>query len=119
MRFKKVKILKALVFIGLFTILSILLMCYANAENKLVFKSNGNNQMKIAITFDDGPHPVNTKEILDVLDKYSFSKLEQDSIKLTQSLINKKDYKLGENLLEIENILIRGIKKNDATYKGK
>ena len=63
MRFKKVKILKALVFIGLFTLLSILLMCYANAENKLVFKSNGNNQMKIAITFDDGPHPVNTKEI--------------------------------------------------------
>lgn len=33
------------------------------------FKRNESN--KIALTFDDGPHPVYTKKILDVLDKYN------------------------------------------------
>lgn len=30
-----------------------------------------NDNMKIAITFDDGPHPRQTKEILDILDEYN------------------------------------------------
>lgn len=71
MKFKRINISKILVFIGIFTVFTLCLISYANAENKLVFKSNSNNQMKIALTFDDGPHPKNTKKILDVLDKYN------------------------------------------------
>ena len=59
---------------------------------------------------------------LDVLDKYSFSKLEQDSIKLTQSLINKKDFDLYELYnygLYIPLMIaeINGLDKNDLTKK--
>ena len=40
------------------------------AENKPVYNSNVNESKKIALTFDDGPHPRNTPEILKILDKY-------------------------------------------------
>lgn len=65
------KIAKTLVFIGCLAIFSALTIIYANAENQYVFKSNSNDQMKIALTFDDGPHPRKTERILDVLDKYN------------------------------------------------
>ncbi len=71
MKFKNIKSLKTLVFIAVFVAISVYSALFTSAENKLVFKSNENKQMKIAITFDDGPHPVNTKKILDVLDKYN------------------------------------------------
>ena len=71
MKLKIHKILKSLVITGFFALSIILLINYAVAENQVVFKSNSNDQMKIAITFDDGPHPKNTKRILDVLDKYN------------------------------------------------
>jgi len=71
MRLKKSRLFKPLVFIGLLTFLVVCFIYYTNAENQLVFKSCSNNQMKIAITFDDGPHPVNSKKILDILDKYN------------------------------------------------
>ena len=34
------------------------------AANKPVYNSNVNEGKKIALTFDDGPHPRNTPEIL-------------------------------------------------------
>lgn len=34
------------------------------------YSSHPNGKMKIAITFDDGPHPVYTPQILDILRKY-------------------------------------------------
>lgn len=71
MKLKIHKLLKILVFIQFFIILIISLQNFANAENQVVFKSNSNDKMKIAITFDDGPHPKNTKRILDVLKKYN------------------------------------------------
>ena len=46
-------------------------MFSTDAENQLVFKSNASNHNKIAITFDDGPHPRKTKEIVDILQKYN------------------------------------------------
>ena len=58
------------IFIGFLLILSLLFAFFTDAENQLVFKSNTNNQNKIAITFDDGPHPRKTKEILAILEKY-------------------------------------------------
>lgn len=36
-----------------------------------VYYNNKNDSMKIALTFDDGPHPKLTPKILDVLDKYN------------------------------------------------
>ena len=71
MKYKNLKVIKTLVFIEVFIISILLLAIFTNAENKLVFKSNSNTQMKIAITFDDGPHPKNSKKILDILDKYN------------------------------------------------
>ena len=38
--------------------------------NKPVYNSNVNESKKIALTFDDGPHPRNTPEILKILDNY-------------------------------------------------
>ena len=40
------------------------------ATNNIVFKSNSDQGKKIALTFDDGPHPRNTPKILDILEKY-------------------------------------------------
>ncbi len=43
-----------------------------DADNKgNIIKNNLNDQMEIAITFDDGPHPKETDKILDVLKKYN------------------------------------------------
>ena len=35
-----------------------------------VYRSCPNETKKIALTFDDGPHPTQTKRILDILDRY-------------------------------------------------
>lgn len=35
-----------------------------------IYHKNENNYMKIALTFDDGPHPRYTPQILDILDEY-------------------------------------------------
>ena len=35
-----------------------------------IYRKNENDYMKIALTFDDGPHPRYTKEILEILDEY-------------------------------------------------
>lgn len=40
-------------------------------DDDIVIYNNKNNSMKIALTFDDGPHPGQTKRILDILDKYN------------------------------------------------
>ncbi len=39
-------------------------------DKKPVYNSNVNESKKIALTFDDGPHPRNTPEILKILNKY-------------------------------------------------
>lgn len=40
-------------------------------ESSDVYKSVNNDEMKIALSFDDGPHPVYTPEVLSVLKKYN------------------------------------------------
>ncbi len=35
-----------------------------------IYRNNENEQMKIALTFDDGPHPRYTPQILEILDEY-------------------------------------------------
>lgn len=55
-----------------FAVLINVFSLFTNAKSygsEYYFKRNEDN--KIALTFDDGPHPVYTKKILDVLDKYN------------------------------------------------
>ena len=53
----------------------LLLPCFlfsvASAGEENVYRCHGNSSMKIALTFDDGPHPRYTPEILDILKKYN------------------------------------------------
>ena len=60
--------------IFIFTVLMLLISFYtgySQEQNNDVFIRNGPRDEKmIALTFDDGPHPKETLEILDVLDKY-------------------------------------------------
>lgn len=54
----------------LFILLNIFsISTYANRFSDVVYCKK-NSQMKIALTFDDGPHPVYTGEILDILREY-------------------------------------------------
>lgn len=56
--------------IVLFLLLNLLsLAAYANRYSDVVYCKK-NSQMKIALTFDDGPHPIYTREILDILREY-------------------------------------------------
>lgn len=42
----------------------------ANESSNLVYSHRTNDKMMIALTFDDGPHPKYTPEILDILKEY-------------------------------------------------
>ena len=62
----------------LFFMITLLIIISSSKEisslvnNKDIFIKNGSRDEKIiALTFDDGPHPKETNEILDVLDKYN------------------------------------------------
>lgn len=52
----------------------ILILCGASfparAENTPVYSYKSNENKKIALTFDDGPHPKKTARIIEVLEKY-------------------------------------------------
>lgn len=41
-----------------------------SAENQPVYSYKSNEEKKIALTFDDGPHPKKTEKIIEVLEKY-------------------------------------------------
>ncbi len=41
------------------------------SESKITYRRVENDQMEIALTFDDGPHPYHTEKILDILEKYN------------------------------------------------
>ena len=62
----------------LFFMITLLIIIFSSEEisslvhNKDIFFKNGSrNEKMIALTFDDGPHPKETHEVLDVLDKYN------------------------------------------------
>ncbi|WP_297134589.1 polysaccharide deacetylase family protein [Terrisporobacter sp.] len=55
----------------IFTAYSFIIV-YSLQENNDIFIKNGSrNEKFIALTFDDGPHPKETNEVLDILDKYN------------------------------------------------
>lgn len=43
---------------------------FTRTDDGAVYSWHQNSQMKIALTFDDGPHPNYTEQILDLLDEY-------------------------------------------------
>ncbi len=50
-----------------------IMMCFsveANNETQMIFRCNAKSKDKIALTFDDGPHPIQTKKILKILEKH-------------------------------------------------
>ena len=55
----------------MFLMLISLLFVLPVSAGSVVYNSNVHAGKKIALTFDDGPHPKLTKRILEVLDKYS------------------------------------------------
>ena len=54
-----------------FSIVVVFLLSMTKYDNKTVYSSNNQNIKKIALTFDDGPHPKITPKILDLLNKYN------------------------------------------------
>ena len=58
--------------IGIFSALLLMrtLAFAARAEGQVIYRSTQSDTMRIAITFDDGPHPTLTPRILDILQKY-------------------------------------------------
>lgn len=76
MRFKKLALGGMLVLFIIFNIsfqvlaASILSEGDNEDEDSIVYHCSGRDDMKIALTFDDGPHPYYTPEILEILEKY-------------------------------------------------
>ncbi len=52
-------------------LLMLRLLCVPIAAEVEFYRSVKTDTMQIAITFDDGPHPYLTRQILDILDRYS------------------------------------------------
>ena len=62
---------KLSVFLLLLSLLSRLFSFSVSAQNGLyVIREGDRDSMKIALTFDDGPHPYRTNEVLDLLERY-------------------------------------------------
>ena len=84
-----------------FVLICLLLLCfilsgtgvYASEADDIVIYNNKNSSMKIALTFDDGPHPSQTLKILDILDKYG--------IKATFFAVGINVDNYGESLKEV------------------
>ncbi|MGL4912778.1 MAG: polysaccharide deacetylase family protein [Romboutsia sp.] len=69
MRRNKIKL--AFITLTIITIIIFTSKTYINANEEEVFVKNGPRDKKtIALTFDDGPHPKETNQVLDVLKKY-------------------------------------------------
>ena len=54
------------------TFSSLDVLCTSNndAPKVVIHRKHENNEMKIALTFDDGPHPKYSRKILEILEKY-------------------------------------------------
>ncbi len=71
----------------------------------IVIYNNKNNSNKIALTFDDGPHPKQTLEILDILDEYG--------IKATFFVVGVNAENYSQALIEVAR---RGHEIGNHTY---
>jgi peptidoglycan/xylan/chitin deacetylase (PgdA/CDA1 family) len=76
-----------------------------------VFYSNPNDSGKIALTFDDGPHPKYTRQILDILDEYGIKAtffVVGENAKFYPDLVREeieRGHEIGNHTYEHKNIL--------------
>lgn len=56
--------------LAMFMLLTYTVRASAEKESTNVYHRHDNEEMKIALTFDDGPHPILTPKILDILSNY-------------------------------------------------
>lgn len=92
------KLKKLIIYVVSFAVIANMLCVFTQAQGGYgnVYFNHKNNQMQIALTFDDGPHPRYTPQILDVLKKYD--------VKATFFVI-------GENALYYPDALCRAAKE--------
>lgn len=57
-------------FLALYLVIFLCVSVKAEENYQMVYRCNENCKNKIALTFDDGPHPKQTERILKVLEKY-------------------------------------------------
>lgn len=66
--------MRGIKFLSIVLIILVMAFVFSNVAfssiNQPVYNSNLKQAKKIALTFDDGPHPVNTPKILEILKKY-------------------------------------------------
>lgn len=70
--------IKKVVSLALIIVIAFSVICYfplksiaTSVEDVDIYRKKENDHMKIALTFDDGPHPRYTPQILDILDEYN------------------------------------------------
>lgn len=107
-RFSKI-ISIGLIFITLINLLSFGLCLSVKSDNSDfdvdIYRKHENESKKIALTFDDGPHPRYTSQILDLLDQYN--------IKATFFIVGVNATHYSDVLAEINN---RGHEIGNHTY---
>ena len=93
------------IIIALYSLSAYIFVLADNDQDVDIYHNNKNAYMKIALTFDDGPHPRYTPQILDVLDEYN--------IKATFFVVgvNAKNYPDT-----IEEVIKRGHEIGNHTY---
>ncbi len=84
-----------LISVSMIAFLNFPVKLYAESSSCEVIRSHQNSDMKIALTFDDGPHVQYTEIILDILDKYN--------VKATFFIIGENAKRLPELVCKIKN----------------
>ena len=73
------------------------------ADDVDIYRKKENDYMKIALTFDDGPHPRYTPQILDILDKYGIKAtffaigINADRYPDTMEMVIKRGHEIGNH----------------------
>ncbi len=95
---------KIIVFASFFIAIILIFSSYSFASsNKQVYKSKSNEDKKIALTFDDGPHPKKTKEIVEILEKYGITAtffvvgINVKNYPKTMDMLLEKGYEIGNH----------------------
>ena len=115
----------------LFIVISLFVVIFTTKEtsslvqnNDIFFKNGSRDEKIVALTFDDGPHPKETHEILDVLDKYNvkatFFVVGKHANWYSEPLIRaaKEGHEIGNHTFShpnITNLSINDLKKEIKT----
>lgn len=99
------------------TILLVLGFSITVKGNTPVYNSNGKESKKIALTFDDGPHPRNTPKILELLDDFEIKAtffvigINAKNYQEALSMIIEKGQEIGNHTYSHR--ILKSMKKNE------